>query len=307
MARAPELYIPDGFTISDIVSWGISGMIFLDSASNTVVKSPLSELDRGLIEVEREIYERFTQHGGHEGLLQYAGPFGTGIRLEFASNQGILPYIRRLENNISFEQRLRWCEELSRTLFFIHSNNIIHGDLNCNNILLDSALHSKVADFAGSSIDGSSLSIQVMVSHRSPGDLNSIGGDLFALGSTLYEILTGESPYAECEEDEIRSLFGDSVFPETTGLGPMGYIILGCWQGKYVSAHEVYTEIEGAPFSVIQSSMRVKQPFLSRQCINPKRTWASPQYEYNNINNGPAQTTTECWRPCSHQAADGPT
>ncbi|KAE9982211.1 hypothetical protein EG327_005920 [Venturia inaequalis] len=245
MARAPELYIPDGFTISDIVSWGTSGMIFLDSASNTVVKSPLSELDRGLIEVEREIYERFTQHGGHEGLLQYAGPFGTGIRLEFASNQGILPYIRRLENNISFEQRLRWCEELSRTLFFIHSNNIIHGDLKCNNILLDSALHSKVADFAGSSIDGSRLSIQVTASHCSPGDLNSIEGDLFALGSTFYEVLTGESPYAECEEDEIRSLFSDSVFPETTGLGPMGYIILGCWQSKYVSAHEVYSEIEG--------------------------------------------------------------
>ncbi|OCL09452.1 kinase-like protein [Glonium stellatum] len=245
MGQAPELYIPDGFTIKDIVAWGTSGMVFLDSTSNTVVKSPLSERDRGTIKIEREIYERFTQHGGHEGLLQYVEPFGTGIRLEFASNQGILPYIRKHKSNISFEQRLRWCEELSCTLFYIHSNKIIHGDLKCNNIFLDGALHSKVADFGGSSMDGSGLSVQVTASHRSPGVLNSIEGDLFALGSSFYEILTGEAPYAGREEDEIRSLFSESKFPEaTTSLGPMGDIILGCWQGKYVTAHEVYTKIK---------------------------------------------------------------
>lgn len=65
MGQAPELYIPSGFTIGDIVSWGTSGMVFLDPTSNTVVKSPLSELDIGNIKIEREIYERFTQNGGH--------------------------------------------------------------------------------------------------------------------------------------------------------------------------------------------------------------------------------------------------
>jgi len=246
MGQAPQLYIPKGFTIEDIVGWGTSGMVFLDFTSNTVVKSPLSERDRGTIKKEREIYERFTQQGGHEGLLQYFEPVETGIRLEFASQLGILPYIQKHKSNISFEQRLRWCEEISSTLSYIHSNKIIHGDFKCNNIFLDGALHSKVADFGGSSMDGSGLTSLVTASHRSPGVLDSIEGDLFALGSCFYEILTGQAPYTECEEDEIRSLFSGSKFPEaTTSLGPMGEFVLGCWHGKYVTAHEVYTKIKG--------------------------------------------------------------
>lgn len=79
MGQVPQLYIPKGFTIEDIVAWGTFGMVFLDSTSNTVVKSPLSERDRGTIKKEREIYERFTQYGGHEGLLQYFEPVETGI------------------------------------------------------------------------------------------------------------------------------------------------------------------------------------------------------------------------------------
>jgi serine/threonine protein kinase len=245
MGKAPELYIPNGFTIKDIVGWGTSGMVFLDSTSNTVVKSPLSESDGATIKIEREIYKRFTQHGGHEGLLQYFEPFGTGIRLEFASNQGILPFLQKHKSDISFEQRLRWCEELSHTLSFIHSTKIIHGDFKCNNIFLDGALHSKVADFGGSSLDGSDLKVMVTASHRSPGVLNSIEGDIFALGSCFYEILTGQAPYAEREEDEIISLFSKSKFPETTSLGPMSDIIQGCWQGKFATAHEVCTKIKG--------------------------------------------------------------
>jgi serine/threonine protein kinase len=248
MGKAPELYIPNGFTIEDIIGWGTSGIVFLDSTSDTVVKSPLSESDGAAIKMEGEIYERFTKRGEHEGLLQYFGPFGTGIRIEFASNGGIFPFLQKHKSDISFEQRLKWCEELCYTLSFIHSNKIIHGDFKCNNIFLDGALHSKVGDFGGSSLDGSDLKAMVTASHRSPRVLKSIEGDIFALGSSFYEILTGQAPYAELEEDEIMDLFSESKFPETTSLGPMGDIIQGCWQGKFATAHKVCTEIKGNTF-----------------------------------------------------------
>jgi serine/threonine protein kinase len=189
--------IPTGCTIEDRVGLGTSGLVFLDpssSSSSTVMKFPHAGDIHALthIEIEKSIYNRFTLQGGHEGLLQYYGPFETGLRLEYARNKGLLSYLQEHKGNIGFEQRFRWCQEVSHTLAFIHSNQVIHGDLKCNNIFLDDALHSKIADFGGSSLDGSELRIMVSASHRPrSGDLNSIEADMFALGSCMYEILTG--------------------------------------------------------------------------------------------------------------------
>jgi serine/threonine protein kinase len=244
-SKVREMKIPTGLNVKDIIAWGTSGLVFLDSASQIVIKSPHSEEDEAAIEIERDIYERFRQQGGHEGLLQYFGPFETGIRLEFAQNHGLLPYIRKHESDISLEQRLRWCEEISSTLSFIHANKVVHGDFKGNNIFLDGTLHTKVADFGGSSLDESKLLVMVTASHRSPGILKSTDADIFALASCFYEILTGQAPYAGCEEEEIMDLFSQSKFPETTSLGPMGGIIKGCWQGKFTSANEVLMRIKG--------------------------------------------------------------
>jgi hypothetical protein len=84
----------------------------------------------------------------------------------------------------------------------------------------------------------------VTASHHSSGVLNSTEGAIFALGSTFYEIMTGQAPYARREEHEIAGLFSKSKFPETASLGPMGDIIQGCWQGKYASAHKVWMSIK---------------------------------------------------------------
>ena len=74
-SNAREIRFPTGLSTADILAWGTSGLVFLDSTSQTVIKSPHSEEDQAAIEIERDIYERFRQQGGHEGLLQYFGPF----------------------------------------------------------------------------------------------------------------------------------------------------------------------------------------------------------------------------------------
>jgi hypothetical protein len=244
-SHVQEMNIPAGFSVKDIVAWGTSSLVFLDSASNTVIKVPHSAEDEAAIKVEIDIYERFTQQGGHDGLLRYSGRFGDGIRLEFARNQGLLSYLQEHKSNISLEQRLRWCQEISNTLSFVHANGVVHGDFKCNNIFLDDTLHTKLADFGGSSLDDSDLLIMVTASHRSTGNLKSINADIYALGSSFYEILTGEAPYEGFEEDEIMGLFSESKFPDTRSLGPMGDIIQDCWRGKITSAYEASMCIEG--------------------------------------------------------------
>lgn len=92
-------------------------------------------------------------------------------------------------------KQLRWATQIAEALKFVHDAGIIHGDLTSANIFLDANLNPKVADFAGSSIDGSPLLVVVTESHEYPGPLLSIKADLFALDSVFYEIMTGYPPY----------------------------------------------------------------------------------------------------------------
>ena len=96
-----------GFGSKDIVSWGITGIVCLDNASQTVVKTAHDEDNEDRIAVEKAIYERFKQRGGYNGLLTYHGPYDIGIRLEYAPKWNLSDYLgKHLEINV--QQRLRW-------------------------------------------------------------------------------------------------------------------------------------------------------------------------------------------------------
>jgi serine/threonine protein kinase len=234
-----------GLNRQDLVGWGNFGFVCHDSSTETVVKFPHLEEHKEHIRIEKAIYERFEEHGGHAGLLRYFGPYESGLRLEFASNYGLRKHIQDGGSKITSEQRLRWCQQIADALDFVHSKGVIHGDLEWANIFLDDDLNAKVADFAGSSLDGSPLLIVVTASHRYPGPLLSKQADIFALGSTIFEVTCGQPPYDGRTDKEIRDLFKEFKFPETKCLGPVGDVIVGCWQGIYRSADEVSRSIKG--------------------------------------------------------------
>ncbi|KAH8707024.1 kinase-like domain-containing protein [Phaeosphaeriaceae sp. PMI808] len=255
---------PTGCNQQNLVGWGNFGIVCYDSSTDTVVKFPNLEEHGEHIQVERAIYERFEEYGSHLGLLQYFGAFESGLRLEFASNYGLRKYIQDDEGRITFEQRLQWCEQIANALAFAHSKGVIHGDLEWANIFLDNELNAKVADFAGSSLDGSPLLIAVTASHRYSGPLLSKQADIFALGSTIYEVTCGQVPYAGLTDKEIRDLFQESKFPETQQLGPIGHVIADCWRGKYRNADKVATSIA----AIRSSSNSRPKTFLCSKTIS---------------------------------------
>lgn len=240
-----DINYPTGFGLNDIVSWGNSGMVYLDESSQTIVKAPHGDENKDDIAIEQRIYQRLSEHGGHEGLLHYYGPYESGIRLDFASVGDLRSFLEAGTMDIGIERQLRWSKQITAALHFVHSKNVVHGDLRCCNILLDKQFNAKLADFAGSSLDGSPLLIGVAASHRSPGPALSIQGDIFALGSTLYEIVKGSSPYQEFSEEDIEARYYRGEFPETKSLGPIGDVILQCWQGHYSNCDAILTHIKG--------------------------------------------------------------
>jgi hypothetical protein len=82
-------------------------------------------------------------------------------------------------------------------------------------VLLDENLNAKLADFAGSSLDGSPLLIMVTESHEFPGPLLSTKADIFTFGSALHEIITSHTLYEGLNEREIRAQYlrGDLLEP----------------------------------------------------------------------------------------------
>ncbi|KAF1914468.1 kinase-like domain-containing protein [Ampelomyces quisqualis] len=226
-----EIKYPKGFGLKDVVAWGATGLVVLDKPSETVIKTPLDEDCSDLILREQKIYERFTQRGGHEGIIRYYGTVENGIRLEYAPNGNLRSFNNR--NKVDNKQRLHWAFQIAQALSFTQRAGVVHGDLTCQNVLLDAKLNTRLSDFAGSSLDGSPLLIAVTASHEYPGPTLSVQGDLFAFGSVLYEIMTGKAPYAELADDEILGRYSKGDFPETDSLQATGNVIRKCWQGQY--------------------------------------------------------------------------
>lgn len=192
---------------------------------------------------EQQIYERFAERGGHEGILQYCGTFDAGIRLEFAPNNNLRSYLEK--NGADIGQKRCWAIQIANALDFAHRSGVIHGDLTWHNILLDDSLNVKLADFAGSSLDGSEFLIAVTPSHRYPGCTLSIKGDLFAFGSVLYQLLSGKPPYNGLSEDEICARYSKGIFPETQSLEVFGSIVTKCWHGQYSECKAIIHDMKG--------------------------------------------------------------
>lgn len=171
--------------------------------------------------------------------------------MEYASNGDLQSFNNQHRADVDFGQQLRWATEIAEALDFVHNAGVVHGDLTCHNIFLDKSLNAKVADFAGSSLDGSPLLIAVTASHEYPGSVSSAKGYLFAFGSMLYEILTGNAPYTKPLDDEIHARYSKGEFPDTVSLGAIGIIIRECWQGKYREFKSVAEDLSGV-FSQFQ-------------------------------------------------------
>ncbi|PYH35476.1 kinase-like protein [Aspergillus neoniger CBS 115656] len=133
----------------------------------------------------------------------------------------------RLEANIY----VMWCKQVARALSALHAHHIIHCDLSPRNILLDSGLNAKIADFGGASLCGSEPSATPATRFRPPGyDWNVTpvyGDDSFGLGSLIYFIMTGTYPYKDILSDEFEKLYEVQQFPDVSNV-LCGFVISQC-------------------------------------------------------------------------------
>ncbi|KKP05296.1 hypothetical protein THAR02_02627 [Trichoderma harzianum] len=168
--------------------------------------------------------------------------------MEYMPHGTLKQYIENHYEGVSRPLQLQWARQAAEGLQFLHGLDIIHCDVGPHDFLLDASLNLKIADFDGSSINGSCASGCPGSRYRAPdpewrpGKPPSLNEDLFALGSVLYFIFTGKVPFPQLGEDEVASNSKAGVFPQLSEVSCSDIVTL-CWQQRAGSAQQIYETI----------------------------------------------------------------
>lgn len=222
----------------DVVSAGNVGVVI---ALDAVIKIPLMEQDQHYLDIERQVYERLAND--HDGILRYHGPLYNGILLQRIPHGSLRQHYAR-KGARSAALQMRWIRQIVESIVFIHSRGILHGDISCNNVFLDNDLNAKLGDFAGSSIDGvdSLVCYETRYDHPSTSNV-TVRSEIFALGSMIYETLTGHPPYKDLSEAAVEDAYAREEYPDLSSISIFEDVITKCWSREYASADELLLDV----------------------------------------------------------------
>lgn len=238
---------------SGIVAVGTAGVIYAVN-DDYVMKCPPGVSDdfvRQAFSIELRAYERL---GNHPRIAMVRETTENSIVLERGECLR-----RRIQNenheSIALRTKLQWAQEAADGLRYIHDRSIIQADVGCHNMILDRSGHVKFIDFAGCGIDGEpALVCYEWCSYRPdatrPDAASNIKTDIFAFGSTLFEIESGNVPFCYLQKTlsinasmrKVEELFSLREYPNMAGM-VLGEIITRCWDGHYETMTEVLGDI----------------------------------------------------------------
>ncbi|XP_017152207.1 testis-specific serine/threonine-protein kinase 1 [Drosophila miranda] len=147
----------------------------------------------------------------HENLITFYQSIETSHRvyliMQLAENGTLLDYVREKKFLDETESR-KLFRQLISAVEYIHSKNVVHRDIKCENLLLDENYNLKLIDFGFARKDTRSSDNQVVLSktfcgsyaYASPEILKGVAydpfmSDLWACGVVCYAMVFGRLPY----------------------------------------------------------------------------------------------------------------
>lgn len=182
--------------------------------------------------------------------------------------------LRRRHDSIPLRQRARWALEATDGIAVLHAHDVIHCDIKPENMGLDAQLGVRIFDLAGSSLPGQPPLCAESGRYympRSSWEVYNVTTDLFALGSSIYHIVTGIRPYDKVPNDNVDALYQQGKFPnlstngtegtatatggskakdDTNGTSPVtGQLLFAetirrCWHGEFATATAVLESLK---------------------------------------------------------------
>jgi len=206
--------ILDHYRIDRVVACSGMATIYqatdLSSGRTVAIKLPHFEMESDPV-----FYDRFRREEeigttlDHPGVIKVfpeKDPCRLYMVLEWAEGR-LLRQLLSEQGKLAPERAVRLALQICEALEYIHSQRIVHRDLKPENIMVDAADRIKLIDFGIASKAGArrltfgKLSrTQGTPEYISPEQVKGKRGDcrsdLYSLGVMLYEMLTGETPFA---------------------------------------------------------------------------------------------------------------
>ncbi|KAJ8591220.1 kinase-like protein [Rhizopogon salebrosus TDB-379] len=157
------------------------------------------------------------EHSNLLPLLGTARGFGPlpAIVSPWMNKGSLTMFLERDFQQLAMIQKLQILKDVASALQYLHSKNIVHGDLTGNNILIDEKGNAFVADhgilticseLSGTSYIRSNVRWAAPENFIIPEDEESasspqLPSDIYSFGCIMLQVLTGKVPYSECRSD----------------------------------------------------------------------------------------------------------
>jgi len=134
------------------------------------------------------------------------------------------PYMHLAPPNFSRSDKPRLINQLQILVSRLHKKGIIHGDIKPLNLLLCSIEEMRFCDFGDTAVDGEGdIPHAMSIQYSSPFmckivELVSLtkAEDLYAMGISMWEIYTGQIPFADVDNDMIEEVIKLGGRPDIT-------------------------------------------------------------------------------------------
>nr|XP_031837288.1 testis-specific serine/threonine-protein kinase 4-like [Nomia melanderi] len=168
----------------------------------------------------------------HPNLIRFLQAIETTHRvyiiMEYAKNGSLLDTIKR-DTYIDELRSRRWFRQLLEAIDYCHGRGIVHRDVKCENLLMDSNFNIKLSDFgfargqmiSKNGITPLSETFCGSYAYASPEILKGIPylpqlSDIWSMGVVLYAMVYGRLPFDDTNYSQLlKQVQGRIVFPKT--------------------------------------------------------------------------------------------
>jgi len=203
----------DQYELSELLARSGMASIFkaIDQRSGSLVALKVPHMQ---FESDVAFYQRFNreeqigQKLDHPNIVRVLAPEKKSrmyLVMEYAEGQS-LRAILSAKRRLPVDEAMEIARQICRALVYMHAQGIVHRDLKPDNVILDEKKRVKLLDF-GISMDESARRLtwfgltpaigtpDYMAPEQVRGKRGDERTDIYALGTMLYEMVTGELPY----------------------------------------------------------------------------------------------------------------
>tara|TARA_R110002050_G_scaffold291316_1_gene445714 strand:+ start:28778 stop:30481 length:1704 start_codon:yes stop_codon:yes gene_type:complete len=185
----------------DNVSGGLVAIKFLKNENPDSIKNLINEI---------QLIDSFD----HPNIVKYRTHIKNGESLCFVMDFCDKGNLYQAMAGTSLEQKIQWIITVTKTIAQLHERGVYHNDLKPGNLLISKSGTLKISDFGCANLSWGTrvfLPPEMLIDQYPSQD--DPRRDIYALGVTLLELITGNNPFSGLTNEQIfhKHLFGDII------------------------------------------------------------------------------------------------